>query len=142
PPTYEGDDGARRVEISPAVTIEVNVVGEEAFKPVFKAMVALRNALVDNEPEKLGGEVLGALDEAINNLLRIRAEVGAKANRLETAANRLEELEINVSRVLSETEDVDVAKAIMELKMQENVYRLALASGARIIQPTLMDFLR
>src|SRR5690606_14141456 len=131
-----------KVEISPGVTLEVNVVGDEAFGPVFEAMVALRDALMNDQPDEISNTILGELDAAIDNLLRIRAEVGAKANRLEAAANRLHELDLNVSRVLSETEDVDVAKAIMELKMQENVYRLALASGARIIQPTLMDFLR
>ena len=35
-----------------------------------------------------------------------------------------------------------MAEVIMNLKMQENVYQASLSSGARIIQPTLLDFLR
>jgi len=31
---------------------------------------------------------------------------------------------------------------IMQLQLQENVYRASLAAGARIIQPSLLDFLR
>jgi flagellar hook-associated protein 3 FlgL len=43
---------------------------------------------------------------------------------------------------MSENEDVDEAETIMNLKNEENVYRASLAGGARIIQPTLVDFLR
>ena len=50
--------------------------------------------------------------------------------------------DINFSGLLSKTEDLDVAEAIIYLKAQENVYRAALATGARIMQPTLVDFLR
>ena len=44
--------------------------------------------------------------------------------------------------LLSDKQDVDVAETIMKLKLEENVYRSALAVGARILQPTLMDYLR
>jgi len=42
----------------------------------------------------------------------------------------------------SENEDADIAETITDLKMQESVYRASLATGARMIQPTLVDFLR
>jgi len=44
--------------------------------------------------------------------------------------------------LLSKNEDVDIAEAIMYLKSEENVYQASLAGGARIIQQTLVDFLR
>ena len=36
----------------------------------------------------------------------------------------------------------DLAKLVTEIKMEENVYQAALSTGARIIQPSLMEFLR
>src|SRR5690606_22388135 len=72
-PPYEGDHNARKVEISPGVTLEVNVVGDEAFGPVFEAMVALRDALMNDQPDEISNTILGELDAAIDNLLRIRA---------------------------------------------------------------------
>ena len=42
----------------------------------------------------------------------------------------------------SDAEDVDMADVIMYLKMAEAVYQAALSAGARVIQPSLMDFLR
>jgi flagellar hook-associated protein 3 FlgL len=52
------------------------------------------------------------------------------------------DLQLNLTRILSEEQDLDYAEAIMELKMEEFAYRTALAVGARIIQPSLVDFLR
>ena len=39
------------------------------------------------------------------------------------------------------TEDADMAAAITELKMRESVLRATMAVGARVIQPSLMDFI-
>jgi flagellar hook-associated protein 3 FlgL len=50
--------------------------------------------------------------------------------------------EVVATKTLSENEDVDIEKAIMDLMTQENIHRAALSTGAKIIQPTLMDFLR
>lgn len=85
---------------------------------------------------------LGKLDEKMDALLTARATIGAKVNRLELQKSRLEDTKISFTGLLSQTEDADMAEVIMQLKMQENVYRASLGSGARIIQPSLMDFLR
>lgn len=139
---YDGDQGSIEMEIAPEVKLAVNVVGSDVFDGMLDVLHDLHQALLANDGERVGGEILGELDGQIDRLLRVRAEVGARTHRVEAGLERLADLEINVSRMLSETEDVDVARTIMELKMEENVYRLALASTARIIQPTLLDFLR
>lgn len=63
-------------------------------------------------------------------------------NRLDLVENRLSEQEVIAKRVMSDNEDADMEKVIMNLKTQESVHRAALAAGSRIIQPTLLDFLR
>lgn len=88
------------------------------------------------------GDMLTAIDEDINNILRIRADVGARSNRLELSANRLESDTLNFTKLMSENEDVDIAETIINLQNEENVYRASLAGGAKIIQPSLVDFLR
>ncbi|HHW49100.1 MAG TPA: flagellar hook-associated protein FlgL [Clostridiaceae bacterium] len=86
--------------------------------------------------------MLSKFDENMNNLLRVRADVGARINRIELTLNRLENDAINFIKLMSINEDVDQAETIMYLKNEENVYRASLAGGARIIMPTLVDFLR
>lgn len=151
PPQSQGDDAPIEIEIAPAVKLAINVTGKTLLDPMFETLIDLRDALKgepsapppgDIGPGDIGGELLGRLDEHINQLLQARAEVGARYNRLETTNERFGDLEVSLKSTLSDVEDLDVARAIMELKMQENVYRLALAATARIIQPTLMDFLR
>lgn len=82
------------------------------------------------------------LDNSLDNVLRKISELGGKQNRVELARERMLDLQLNLTRILSEEQDLDYAEAIMELKMEEFAYRTALAVGARIIQPSLVDFLR
>jgi flagellar hook-associated protein 3 FlgL len=50
--------------------------------------------------------------------------------------------EVDMTDILSKTENIDIAKTVMDLQMLEYIHRSALAVGARIIRPTLIDFLR
>ncbi|MEN6351305.1 MAG: flagellar hook-associated protein FlgL, partial [Syntrophomonas sp.] len=55
--------------------------------------------------------------------------------------SRLESIQTTFTSLLSKTEDANIAEVIMQLQLQENVYAASLAAGARIIQPSLVDFL-
>lgn len=87
-------------------------------------------------------KALTRIDMHFNNINAVRSEIGVKTNRLELTANRIEDDTINLKSLLSKNEDADMSEVIMNLKMQENVYKASLSGGARIIQPSLMDFLR
>jgi flagellar hook-associated protein 3 FlgL len=78
----------------------------------------------------------------LDNVLRLRADVGARINRLDLTENRMLNDVTNFTRLMSENENVDMTETIMNLKNEENVYRASLAGGARIIMPSLVDFLR
>ncbi|MBW2011683.1 MAG: hypothetical protein JRI32_08625, partial [Deltaproteobacteria bacterium] len=52
------------------------------------------------------------------------------------------DFKVNVEQMLSDTENADIIKVITDLQSQENAYQASLSSAARIIQPSLMDFLR
>lgn len=86
--------------------------------------------------------MLAKFDNDMNNMLRVRADVGARSNRIDLTSNRLDSDEINFTKLMSTNEDVDMVDAIMNLQNEENVYKASLSGGARIIQPTLLDFLR
>ena len=141
---YQGSDGPMSAEIGPGSRMDINVPGNVVFEKAFEVLISLRKRLEgeDGGPGSISQESVGALDDALSGVLRFQAEIGAKSKRLEVTKSRLEGLDINLQTLISKTEDIDVAQAIMEYKMQENAYRLALDTTARIIQPTLMDFLR
>ncbi|NPV91570.1 MAG: flagellar hook-associated protein FlgL [Firmicutes bacterium] len=90
------------------------------------------------------GKMMGYLqkiDAGIDNVLNWRSELGSRVNRLEMADARMQDTSLYITQVRSEMVDVDFAEMATQLKMQENLQRAALAVGARIIQPTLIDFL-
>ncbi len=128
------------VEIGVGTTLDFRIGGDDAFGSALSALVRLNSQL-----QTEGGDVdsvLADFDKASSEVLQWRSEAGAKSKRLEITNNRLDDLVLSTRTLLSKTEDIDVAETIMNLKMEENAYQLALNSGARIIQPTLMDFLR
>lgn len=85
---------------------------------------------------------VGQLQGKQQDILSLLADVGGRANRLDMMESSNADNEINYIEVLSKIEDIDQAQVTMDFKMAEAVYRSALAVGARVIEPTLMDFLR
>ena len=82
------------------------------------------------------------IQDAQNHLLTKTAEIGGRQRRLELLEARFAQDNLNYEKMRSDAEDADMSEVIMFLKMSETVYQAALSAGARVIQPTLMDFLR
>lgn len=134
------------LEVNKGIHLPINVIGEDVFnfkgdgdKNVFELLQKVVDDLNSGKPVN---NELENLDKQIDNLLATRATLGARTNRIELIKGRLENEEVNVTSLMSKNEDADVAEVITNLKMQENVHRAALGAGSRIIQPTLLDFLR
>ncbi len=146
------DLSSMNMQINPNAVLSVNVsyahenipgeVEDKLFTPIFAALEKVIDNTKNNDTQALSGENLGELDIILDKILSYRSVVGAKINRIELSKERLQDLEVNLTKLLSKDQDIDVAEVIMHLKSEENVYRRALAVGARILQPSLMDFLR
>lgn len=128
-------------EIGVNVRMEVSLDGKEVFGQIFTALQGLYGELTSEEPNP-DSTILGELDKALDNVLRHVSDLGGRQNRVDLAQERLLDLQLNLTKILSDDQDLDYAEAIMELKMEEFAYRTALSVGARIIQPSLVDFLR
>jgi flagellar hook-associated protein 3 FlgL len=131
-----------KVEVSPGVSLRANINPAKVFnQELFNVVQEIQTALDNDQPADLGG-LLNRLDQTMDNLSSERAELGARYNRLEVIDSRLGQQEVMANRVLSDNEDADIERVITDLKTQESVHRAALGVGARILQPTLLDFLR
>ncbi|WP_210367197.1 flagellar hook-associated protein FlgL [Bacillus sp. REN3] len=131
-----------KVEISRGVSLQANVNPAKLFnQELFDVVQGIQKALEDDKPADLDG-LLSSLDGVMDNLAAERSELGARYNRLEMVDDRISQQEVMASRILSDNEDADIERVITDLKTQESVHRAALGVGARIIQPTLLDFLR
>jgi|GEM_PF-708667 len=119
-----------------------NILNSQEAEGVFKVVEDIIKDLRNNEVSKLSGEDLENLDEALNHLLAVRSQVGARTLRLENSLNRFEEFSTNFKNLLSLNEDIDVAEVLMQLQEHQSVYQMALSATARVLQPTLLDFLQ
>lgn len=109
---------------------------------IFDALIALRDNLAAGDQEAIGGQGIQSMDQGLDNVFTNLGKLGAINARLDGAYERTE---MEIPQVLaqdSRNTDVDMAEAIMELRQLEQTHNAALAASARVIQPTLLDFLR
>ena len=143
--TFQGDTGTVLRTLADGQQLQVNVVGTQAFgdgaTSVFTALADLA-ADVRTGSDTVGADHIGQVDGAINRVLTSLGEVGARTNRVDNMVERGTTDELNLRTRLSEVEDVDLAATIMELQLQEVAYQAALSATSRVIQPSLLDFLR
>jgi flagellar hook-associated protein 3 FlgL len=159
---YAGDEAGWRGplpgvvrEVGPGVSLTINTVGREflgdgavgdgTIGDDGKLLDVLRDAVADlraGDRAAVGGTDLKRLDENVDKLLEVRARNGARSNRLESALQRLGEVEYATTAQLSETEDADIAKTLIDFNSQQAAYQSALRAGASLVQTSLLDFLR
>jgi flagellar hook-associated protein 3 FlgL len=139
--TYNGDAGLMTREIDVGSTMSINVTGGGPFPSMMSALIQLRNDLQAGNTTGVRGDI-ATLDAAMESLLGARADVGGRVNRLESAQARQQQVQVRITKQLSNVEDTDYAEAITRFTVQENIDKSALAAGSRALQPSLFDYLR
>jgi flagellar hook-associated protein 3 FlgL len=150
---YQGDEGTIQRVLGKGVSLGVNVnirtiLGDGAGAADGKLLDVLRDVATDlrggtvANAEALRGTDLERLSANLDELTRVRAVVGATSNRLETAGTRLEQLQEASLTQLSQVYNVDMAEALVNFSAEQTAYETALRAGSKLIQPSLMDFLR
>jgi flagellar hook-associated protein 3 FlgL len=144
--TVDTENSKIQFEVGVGVKIPMNVTGDQIFGKSTDAdnvFAVAKQLMTDLQNGNFAGinNALNTMDSRMDKFLAVRADVGAKMNRIELANNRTQDTGVNLQELLSKTEDADIAGVIMNLKMAENVYQSSLSVGAKIIRPSLVDFL-
>ncbi|TDS27007.1 flagellar hook-associated protein FlgL [Halanaerobium congolense] len=139
---YNGDEESVKRRLNENVEMNVNLNGKEVFEKEIKALNKIYDDLESGKTGEEIGENLSAMDTAINDYAELRSQIGGKLQRTGNVIDRLEANEIHLRDLKSKNENADLAEVITELKMEETVYRASLASGSRIMQQSLVDFIR
>lgn len=143
--TYDGNQEEIAYQIGPKTYVQINTPGGTIFQDtgLFTTLVSMRNELASDTFDSAAFlNLRKSLDVATDTISTEITRFGAKTNRLDLTSQSLDNLQITLKELISYTEEVDVASLIMDLKNQENILQSSLNTGARIIQPTLLDFLR
>lgn len=87
-------------------------------------------------------DLLSKLDTRIGKVLEGLASVGARTNRVEQAQSVVADTKVQLAEQLQSVEDTDVPAAIISLQLQQTAYTAALTASAKVLNTSLMDFLR
>ena len=93
------------------------------------------------DPKWLSKVGIDLVDKSHNKILRAQTEIGARMSMYEQAQALLEKNNVIITSDVGANEDLDIAKAIIDFKTSESVYKAALSVGARLMPPSLVDFL-
>jgi flagellar hook-associated protein 3 FlgL len=139
-------DQSRMVwNIGQGQNVKINVSADSAFgmeadgTSLFTTLDSIIQGLANGENPN---SFLTTFDKQMDNLLTQRAVVGANHNLLELAANKLDQTNFLTQKIWSEKEGTDLTKAYMELSAHETTLKASLSVGSKIMQITLVDFLR
>ncbi len=142
---FLGTSNAVQRTVAPGVRVQINVTGDDVFGPggndLFANITALATAVragVSNGTDA----ALVAVDARTTIVQARLAEIGARTRRVETMKERNDTGVISLKQELSAVEDLDLPKALIEAQLRQVAYQAALQTTAKVIQPSLVDFLR
>jgi flagellar hook-associated protein 3 FlgL len=142
---YVGVDQPVTRTVGDGVKVRIDVSGPAVFASsgtsVFDDLTALSTALRANDVPGIRAGVT-AMDGHLDAITSMQADAGTRMKRLQQADTAAGDADLTLRSRLSELENTDLPKAMVDLKLQEVAYQAALASTARVMQPSLVDFLR
>jgi flagellar hook-associated protein 3 FlgL len=146
--TYNGDTSLISMRIHPGnvnpAQDSVNIPGNKLFgenNEVLNHLIEIKNKMLEHDNEWLSNTGLQYNEEDQDVILRAQTEVGTRRAAYEMADNIMQTENVIILDNLSANEDLDVPKAIIDFKTSESVYNAALSVGAKIMPPSLVDFL-
>lgn len=154
--TWQGNNQDITYPVGNNLNLPISVNGQTLFvspmttnsagnptQGLFKTLDDLSTLL--NTPGSSGTDIsnmLADIDGNIDNVSALRANLGARTNRMTAISDQLDSTSMNLKQNLSDIQDADMAKTITDFQNQQNVYKAALSVGAQIIQPSLVDFMK
>ncbi|AGZ46331.1 flagellin [Actinoplanes friuliensis] len=131
--------------VGSGVKVRVDLTGQEAFgndtDGLFKVLEDISASIRAGDQDGLSAN-LNRLDKSGDQLKSAISEIGSRYNRMTQMKESAQDRLLSVTSQLSDIEDIDLPKTIMDMQLQQTSYQAALAASAKVIQPSLIDFLR
>ncbi len=109
---------------------------------LFDTVIALRDAMYKGDVEQIGSRCLGSIDQGMSNLTTRLAKSGSDYERAQANIVRQQTTNLNVTQMISREGDVDMSKAITDLKMMELVHQATLSNAGKMYSSSLLDYIR
>jgi len=150
--TYNGDDGELRIMVSDNVEVNIVADGRSIFQDaanggvnIFDELKNLIDGLENPDPVAGSAQIEATVDvlqDGRDQINSRRSEYAPVLYRLQATDEYMTNLRPKVEGAMASLEQADITKAVVELQNLELAYETTIATAARIIQPSLLDFLR
>lgn len=140
---YFGDTNAVERDVGPGFSLPISVTGDRiggtGGTDVFAVLAAISTDI--NNSAQLENH-LADLQNVLDGFLGIQAELGARQRSLELNEARALDLQVLLEGEVDQIRGTDMERAILAYNKSRSAYEIALGMGARILPPTLLDYLR
>lgn len=108
---------------------------------VFKVLKGLETAMRVND--KVGvQDSLELLDQAISQVVQARSEVGSRVMSVNATMDSIQKAIVDNKTLASQLEDADVLQVVSDINKTDSTLRATLETSGKLLQPTLLDFLK
>jgi len=145
---YNGNSEELSVNIGEGTPFAYSVSGEAAFTDkgegdvdIFGILNQLKTALETNDTDGIAS-CIDDLKAASDQIIKYNSMCGTRVNRLEIAKNNLADLDLDLTKLISNVEDADIAEIMSKFAMKEIALKASYAAASKIGNLTILGFLR
>lgn len=141
---YAGSTNTMQARIAANQTVTTNATGITAFGAAPNNVLDVIDQLVTDVQSGNTTTISATiqnLQTATDRVIDVRTTLGATAARLEVTRDRLAATEERVMSSRAQVAEVDPTEAFMRFNQQQTAYQAALASGTRMMQTSILQFL-
>ena len=145
--TFAGNNRKFQVEVQTGARVNINETGDDVFMDTGGTSVNLFQTLIDIRDSLRSGDMT-ALETSTKDLTSGQDQLMVAVTRLGSTQNRIDRIDENLQDintqekgVVSDNIDVDVADLIVKINVANNAYQASLNAAARVIQPSLLDYI-
>jgi flagellar hook-associated protein 3 FlgL len=109
---------------------------------IFDMVIRLRDGMLRGDSEYIGSQGIAGMDLSINNIAIKMADVGSRQERAEITWQRINSQIPNITAMYDREAGLDIQDAALRLQERKFAHQASLQTAARILPPTLLDFLR
>ena len=140
PPRGPASEGGE-TPASPEMAIPMVPAHGNPDQSIFHTLEALRVGLMTNDVDQIRA-TLEPLDKISSRVISTRSQVGARTAGIDSAIANMGKKNVFNAELQSGIEDADVIQVVSDMAREESVLRASLQASNKLIQPTLLEFLR
>ncbi|WP_138753699.1 flagellar hook-associated protein FlgL [Paenibacillus sinopodophylli] len=141
------DNTSVNYSVGTNVKIGISLTGNDVFGAanatdnVFAVIDRITTQLNNGNYTGISSEIPN-IESSYDRMLNGRAQIGAKANRVELMQARLADFKLSLTDMQSKVEDADLEQVLIDSRTSQTIYEASLSVGAKVISKSLIDFLR